>query len=340
MAEESILSKLVSLREEDFLTAVFACLLDRDRKFRIDYLRALGVKNIHGLKVAIQRSYGENNEDRPDLEMRGHNTLIFQENKIQSTEERNQLKRYASRLKKAPEKNKRLVYMSKYLAEPRLREEKYGVPVKFMRWDEVGRILSAKISAHDRNKWLRTELLSFLKEREMIQPPALNLTKLNHHWRVFEPQRKSLGRMIEETEARIEDDLGSSGYRCRVREEGLALYVSRTKGKLARLMGSQYIWIVSGVEFIDDDESFYAYSGIGWVRSYSERISSQARRLLESKSFKRDDGQYDGYYVEKDLRRIIGKSKDFQAQCEAFSKWIIAGTRISQRAIAIIEREW
>jgi hypothetical protein len=68
--------------------------------------------------------------------MRRHDTLIFQENKIQSTEERNQLKRYASRLKEAPEKNKLLVYMSKYWAEPRLREAAYGVPIKFMRWDD------------------------------------------------------------------------------------------------------------------------------------------------------------------------------------------------------------
>lgn len=342
---DSFLAKLISLREEDFLTVSFGYLLQQDKQFKSDYLAMLGIKNASTCRVTLQPRYGLRYEDRPDIEIRGRDLIVFQENKVQSMESRDQLARYARRLKARVEKRKVLVYMSKRYPESRLLEASYGEEVTplFLQWERVALLLQNSRGSDEKVKWLRQELYAFLKEKNMIPPSALRTETLNKYWPVFEPQRTTLSSLVVRAAQDLENNCGHKGYRCAVDissiDSGVHLYVVPTKGKLAKYFSGYngYIWIGGGVYFDADGKEAYVYFGLGWTRDYTDRIAKTAARYLASKGFMQDDEKYDGWYSYIPLKSLTGKAKTFEGQTKAFSKWIAEKSDITLKSFAIIQ---
>ena len=194
MMSDFLFGKLVSLREEDFLTVSFGYLLQKDTTLKSDYLRLLGIRNTKKCKITLQPRYGARLEDRPDMEIRGPDIIVFQENKVQSTESRRQLKRYAKRLNSYAEKRRLLVYMTKDYAESRLWQdkEKYPVDSIFLRWEQIAPLLKRGKHFPGNYAWLRQEVYNFLEERNMIPSKPLNVNTINRYWHVFEPERRNV----------------------------------------------------------------------------------------------------------------------------------------------------
>lgn len=331
MSAESFFARLVSLREEDFLTRLLEYLFNTESTFRSNYLKRLGFSKARRFRAEAQRPYGISNEDKPDLTIKGPHTLIFQENKIDSPEGRNQLRRYAKRLASRTTKRKFLVYLARN--PPRDAKPISNIKVQPLSWHEVAGIARKTAGT----SWVMGEFYKFLEEYDMAPPIGINPGRLKRSWKHFEPERQSIVHMLKDTEAKIGSTLDANKYRCRFSDEqdGIGIYVYRNQGKLKKQLADGYIWLWGGIA-LDDDE-VNAYVGIGWVRSKSEIIPDKVRPFLCKHHFQPYDDRYEEYYAEQALDRIIGSAKSYDAQHGRLSTWLITRIQVALKALKMIE---
>ena len=193
MSAESFFSRLVSLREEDFLTRLLEYLFNTESAFRSAYLKRLGFSKARRFRAEAQRSYGVFQEDKPDLTIKGPHTLIFQENKIDAPEGRKQLQRYAKRLASRTTKRKLLVCLARN--PPRNAKPIYQVKFRSLSWHEVAGIVKKTPG----NSWVMAEFYKFLEEYDMAPPIGINPGRLKRSWKHFEPERQGLVHMLRDT---------------------------------------------------------------------------------------------------------------------------------------------
>lgn len=105
---------------EDYLTEVFSFVLRSDLELLNDFLIQFGIiENRVGsyditTQVVLNKINKHSTDSRPDMAIFLEKKAIFFENKINSKEGINQLKRYAEHLDKITDEEKTLVYLTKY----------------------------------------------------------------------------------------------------------------------------------------------------------------------------------------------------------------------------------
>lgn len=164
---ESLFNRIYSYRErvnkdskENFLIEIFAFCLENDNHFFVDFLNLLKIKNDKCYRVNTQVVY-ENG--RPDIELflKTNNTSIIIECKIEHFERPNQLNDYINILKKKKEKEKHLVYLTKYYDLKDITDEE--VNFHQYKWIDIYSIINEK------NQQITIQLKHFLKELNMAE---------------------------------------------------------------------------------------------------------------------------------------------------------------------------
>ncbi len=145
------------IREEDFLTEIFAYTLKTDLVFREAFFSQLPVKysDKKFLNIQTQKIYPER---RPDIEINLEDAVIIIENKVGSEEGREQLPDYAKILRSKTVGNKLLVYITAY-RDTKISHE--GIDFVTLRWHDIGELVSPKCGdfAKEMNVYLKSEKL-------------------------------------------------------------------------------------------------------------------------------------------------------------------------------------
>ena len=100
MLSKSLLLTLSSQpTDEDFLTAAFAYFLHNNPKVLKKYVRWLGFSPPSRMTLSIHRAYGKARDRIIDMEIAGgKNLILFQENKAESKDTRDQRSRFCRHL--------------------------------------------------------------------------------------------------------------------------------------------------------------------------------------------------------------------------------------------------
>jgi len=161
-------SQKVSTPLEDFTTEVFSGILNLNTQIKKDFIN--NFLNIAGSNFVVETQKRYYLEEFGiciiDLVIENEKTLCFIENKVESKEGKNQLRKYSQILKNSKKENSYLFYCTKYIENLSSNSDK---KILKFRWYEVVRFL---------NKYPQDPLLkdfnSFLKENKMAQDFKFN----------------------------------------------------------------------------------------------------------------------------------------------------------------------
>ncbi len=165
---------------EDYLTEIFAHCLRQDATLLKAFLKEFDIlpkATIKDYKIETQKTYSKLNchdsDSRPDIVISNDNTVIFFENKINSPEGFEQLKRYAEQLDNLQETNKSLVYITKHY-DPKSKVEIFKCcnnTIKFreIRWYEIFNFLKKQQSLLEKrpSSEIVKELIIYMKQTNL-----------------------------------------------------------------------------------------------------------------------------------------------------------------------------
>lgn len=162
---------------EDYLTELFAYVLDQDQLLTNEFLKELGVINKDfqneisvRTQVNLRSLPGHVSASKPDMIISADKMQIIFEHKVDSSEGEDQLKRYAQHLDKSDAEIKKLVYITRdyeqkdvkgIIAETSLKPNNF----KQKRWFEVFHFL--KNSEVNNEGTLVEELKLFMKQNDL-----------------------------------------------------------------------------------------------------------------------------------------------------------------------------
>lgn len=167
-------SKSEREKREDYLTEIFAYCLREDtgllkaflKKFKISQSELVGDYKVETQKRFVKlKKYNHSSDSVPDIVITTDDTVIFFENKINSPESFEQLKRYTEQLNNRGEVNKILIYITKHY-DPKIEGDIIGQldnEIKFIpiRWYELCNFLG---NQEPFSNLLTNELLIYMKE--------------------------------------------------------------------------------------------------------------------------------------------------------------------------------
>lgn len=192
-----------------------------------------------------------------------------------------------------------------------------GVHQKFLTWDEIAEVVESAPPTRGRQKWLREELLDFMKERKMISPPPLNVSKLTLARQILEHQEETLERIFEEAKKVFHEKLNKGGnqrYKVTLGDDQSLRIKKTARGKLKKPMQDDNIWVWCGI--YPDEGILYLSLEIGWLKnSYGSRIS-QFRKTAKKKNFDQFEYEHERYLCEcyeisEKLGKVVGKWVQF-----------------------------
>ena len=348
MLSNSLLLTLASQpKEEDFLTAAFAYFLQNNPKVQKKYVRWLGFSPPARMTLSIQKSYGKARKNIVDMVISDEKDFIlFQENKTESTDNRDQRFRYSKILSGRNEKVKILIYVTKY-RETKKFKGKSNVRFKHKRWHEINSFLHTLLPTEHAG-WMVDQLCQYLEGKNMASQNALDISKLNKGWGSFVPQKLTLELLFREAEAQLKSKSKHNDFRVKfypgVNEMGLSIF--RDKGRIIKpLMAKKFkieAWV--GIYYWDDGHTYFTTS-ISWHKNYTDRIKRGFPLLLLKNGFQpypsRDQNQEEFYRGDKSLESVLGKSKSFESQLSRLSNWINVEANIVSSLLSKLEgRYW
>lgn len=193
----NIFSRLSSLRkitdknqEEDFLTEIFAFVLEKDKEILKSFLLTFeiikdlekidikSVKTQHSIRKLAD--YEQETSSRIDLAIFLKNHSIFIENKVNSNAGENQLKKYAEHLDSLECQNKTLIFLTKNfekISESDIRENcknSTQISIISIKWYQVYGFLKENVS----NSIIVEELLNYLENMGINLATQFNPTDL------------------------------------------------------------------------------------------------------------------------------------------------------------------
>jgi hypothetical protein len=296
----NIFSRLYKLKknsdktpEEDFLTEVFAYLIDSNHELLISFLTHFNIltlnENIFVDSVEPQKHFnkleGHDQSSRVDLVIHLRTHIIFIENKVNSKQGDNQLKRYAEILDVKFDVKKTLVFLTKdfeKISHDQIKSEcnkRELIEIKEIRWYEIHDFLLKK--AH--NIDLAVQLLQFL-ENDMninseLQFNLSDLIAMKNVSRILKMMEKSIyGKVKTVFLEKLELKSQGSLPEIQVRRENRYVYFHSGKG----------FHIVFG--FFFDSISQYDYPRVGihlWREPNTEKtqnISSVLNEIVANSS--------------------------------------------------------
>lgn len=337
MAAKSLLVALADLRRlenkifvtENLLTRAFVHLLSNDVDIFQGYLKKLGIRYDPMLTVCDQVAIGKH---IPDMQISGPGLFALQENKIDSPEGYGQRPHYLDILSKSQAKHKLFVYVEPRKTKvARTSAHWKGIRQKLLTWDEIADLVDSSPRVAGKQRWLREELLDFLKEKKMTSPPPLNMRKLIPAWRVLDQQEGSLQRIFEEAKKELDAKLNknrgeSPKYKVTVGDDERSLSIKKImRGKLKKPMQDGWVWVWCGI--YQHERTLYLTLEIGWIRnSYGPRIS-RFRKAARKKQFEHGEYVHEGYVCEcyevsETLQKVVGNSPSFRNQLRGVLRWI------------------
>lgn len=337
MLSKSLLLTLSSQpTDEDFLTAAFAYFLQNNPKVLRKYVRWLGFSPPSRMTLSIHKAYGKARDSIIDMEITGgKNFILFQENKTESTDTRDQRFRYAKILSEGDEKVKTLIYVTKY-RETKKFKGRSNVCFKHKRWHEITSFLNT-LSLTRHADWMRNELCLYLEEKNMASQRALDLSKLNTGWKMFVPQKCTLEFLFREVEVLLKNEFEQDGFRFKLylQDDNMGLSVLRDKGRILKpLMDKEKIQAWVGIYYWKDGQT-YLSSWIAWHKNYADKIKPRFHSLLREKGFRSDpddDNTLEEFHRgDKSPASVLGKSQHVEGQSRRLSKWV------TQEAITVTD---
>jgi hypothetical protein len=152
-------NKLYSYRErkhknarENFLTEIFAFVLTKDKSFFNDFMKVINCQIETPYTIDTQKGYSWG---RPDLTIQSSDTLILIEIKVEAKEGFNQLENYQTILDNAKQKNKVLVFLTKYP------EKRPASNIIMVKWHQINAIANKSSNLFTR------EFQLYLNQRKM-----------------------------------------------------------------------------------------------------------------------------------------------------------------------------
>jgi hypothetical protein len=141
--------------------------LDDDLVFRNDLLRLININNQNHYNISTQNisDYGI-----PDIELTNDETCIIIECKIESTERDQQLSDYVKILKTRKNKEKHLIYLTKYYELKEINDDK--ILFNQIRWCDIFEII------HDDHNQITKQLKLFIKENNMEKAKNFNYSDI------------------------------------------------------------------------------------------------------------------------------------------------------------------
>ena len=172
--------------QENYLTKMFAWMLDNIRPFAIDYIRLLYEKNnkikplndISDIKVSTQETISSG---EIDLLLRVNDTIAFIcEHKVWSPLSKNQIAKYMENSKELGDKYN---YYSVLLTAG-LNQQTQDADVKIV-WGDVHELIKNKIDSYDeKNKVFLEQFMFYLEENGLAKSEAITNEALFSYWKV------------------------------------------------------------------------------------------------------------------------------------------------------------
>lgn len=296
----NIFSRLYNLKksaaknpEEDFLTEVFAYLLDSNHELLISFLRHFNVLTLEE-KVFVDlvepqkyfdKLEGHEQNSRVDLVIYLRNHVIFIENKVNSQQGNNQLKRYAEILDVKFDIQKTLIFLTKNFEQISHDQiitgcnKKGLIKIKEIRWYEIHDFLLKNANNID----LAVQLLQFL-ENDMnitseLQFNLSDLIAMKNVSRILKMMEKSIyGKVKTVFLEKLKLKSQGTSPEIQIRRENRYVYYHSGKG----------FHIVLG--FFFDSISQYDYPRVGihlWREPNTEKtqdISSVLHEIVVNSS--------------------------------------------------------
>lgn len=217
----NIFSRLSSLRkitdknqEEDFLTEIFAFILENDSELLKNFLKEFSIindsKHFEVKSVKTQYSvkkileYQQDTNSRIDLVVTLENHLIFIENKVDSTAGENQLKKYAEQLDSLKCTNKTLIFLTKNfekISETYIKENCINpmhINIICIRWYQVYELLKQNIS----NSIFVKHFVNYLEDMNInlaTQFSPSDLTTMNSMSKVLKMMEETVYGRVKDT---------------------------------------------------------------------------------------------------------------------------------------------
>lgn len=346
MFSKSLLLTLSSqATDEDFLTAAFAHFLHNNPKVLKKYVRWLGFSPPSRMTLSIQKAYGKARDRIIDMEIAGgKNLILFQENKTESRDTRDQRSSYTKILSEMNETAKVLIYATKNRESQKFKRRS-NVRFKHIRWHEIASFLST-LSLTEHAGWMRNELCQYLEEKNMASQRALDISKLNTGWRMFVPQKCTLEFLFREAEVLLENEFEQDGFHFKfyLQDDNMGLSVLRDRGRVLKpLMDKEKIQAWIGIYYWNDGQT-YLSSWIAWHKNYADKIKPRFHSLLHEKGFRSDpdeDTNLEEFHRGDKLpASVLGKSQRIEGQSRRLSKWVAQEARTVTDLLSRLERSY
>lgn len=259
---ESLFSRLFKYRssekriqQENFLTEIFAFLLENVPDLLTAFLNEFGIttqNQLKSIRVETQRNFFINSDKiTPDItiefSVENQNWLVFIENKVDALEGENQLDRYLGYLSKETNNgtNCALLYLTRY-DDPKLIDPPPGVIFKQIKWWQVYDIL---VKFED-NIFVSQARL-FMEERDLNMKifSSHHITAVIYWSTAREMMERSLGDAVLEKFRKIAQRASIARADTNLRETGDYVYT----------VGHSF-WLEIGY-FIDEVDKNYLYAG-------------------------------------------------------------------------------
>lgn len=148
---------------EDFLTEAYASVLLSDQNAAAMVLKDLFQRPITAnFKLHTQQPY---EGDRPDMKFEDLDNLVFQENKVESPFDKEQIARYRERITKLADGRNTLVVSCTRLPSDAAADPPHFLPI---RWSDIYRVIESHLADVDQSRrWFWSAFLSFLRDRQM-----------------------------------------------------------------------------------------------------------------------------------------------------------------------------
>lgn len=167
----SLFSRLYSRRatekrnqQENFLTEIFAFVLEHDKDFFASFIQLIGAGHLQVDKLlTIETQKHQHGLGQPDISIVGKDYWILIEAKVESKAGDNQLPKYAAILKsevRLPDPNKVLVYLTKY-PENQDKPKEHNGPFVKIQWDKIYHLIKPEHST------IALQFKNYLKELNM-----------------------------------------------------------------------------------------------------------------------------------------------------------------------------
>ncbi|HVA51226.1 MAG TPA: hypothetical protein VNH11_33095 [Pirellulales bacterium] len=148
---------------EDFVTEAYASVLLSDKNAAAMVLKDLFQRSMTAnFKLQTQQPV---ESDRPDMKFEDADNLVFQENKVESPFDAEQVARYQERIAKLAGGRKTLVVSCTWLPSDAATDAPHFLPI---RWSDVYQAIKNHLADVDQSRrWFWSAFLAFLRERRM-----------------------------------------------------------------------------------------------------------------------------------------------------------------------------